>query len=171
MNIATGVVGPRFRRTAHTAALVVAASALTTACGGVDADGAPTAADKDDFCMMWFRQATDIKDTITGGLDSPEGEMPSGNDFADVMHVWASDMAAVGTPEDIPDDARDGFEYAINDAASTDPDDVDPANIDPSDSVNEWSNLNSEDFKAVRAFNDYLTATCRPIWQERGLLP
>lgn len=171
MKLATGGIGPGLRRAVHATLLAATASALTTACGGIDADGAPTAADKADFCMMWYRQATDINDTITKGLDSPDGEMPSGDDLADVMHVWASDMAAVGTPEGIPSDARDGFEYALNDAASTDPDDVDPSKVDPSDSVNDWRDLSSEEFKAVRAFNDYLTETCRPIWQERGLLP
>lgn len=88
-------------------ALALGAAALMTvslaACGGSDASGAPKDASKADFCDAW-----------NSGDDAFEG---IGDDdysgAADAMHKMADKLKDVGTPSDIPSDAREGFEVLV----------------------------------------------------------
>lgn len=75
-------------------ALAAVALAGLTACGGPEGSEAPTDASKDEFC------------TVINGLDTsdPEG--------------FVDDLVEVGTPSDIPDEAREGFEVMVDNATS-----------------------------------------------------
>ncbi len=74
-----------------------------TACGG-----SPTDASKDDFCAA-------IKDTVTSAT-SVEGDEPTEEEWKDVQKAY-EDLGDTGTPEDIGDAERNGFEV-ITDAIS-----------------------------------------------------
>ena len=111
------------------AAAVGAAALLAfslTACGG-----APTDASEEDFCEAVLEQP--------------------GND-ADSIHDWADELEEVGTPEDIPDDAREGFELLVDTAKDVDDDDLDDENF-----ADEFSDDDQEKFTAYSA---YLAETC-----------
>jgi len=72
----------------------------TTACGGDSAADAPKDASVEDFCAA------------LNGLDDDTDD----SKVADHL----DDMKKVGTPSDIPDDARKGFEFLIDHATELD---------------------------------------------------
>lgn len=75
-----------------------------TACGG----GGPTDASKEDFCSS-------IKDTVTSAT-SVKGDEPTEDEWKDIQKAY-EDLGDTGTPEDIGEDERNGFEV-ITDAIS-----------------------------------------------------
>ncbi|QIX25239.1 hypothetical protein ncot_00540 [Nocardioides sp. JQ2195] len=108
-------------------ALVGASLALLgglTACGG-----APDDASKDDFC--------DAAKKI---------DASSFDDAKDAVE----DLNDVGTPEDISDDARDGFEFFVDEVGDADSEDDLPKDEDLSD----------DEKKQSEAFFKYITETC-----------
>lgn len=66
------------------------------------AAGAPDDANADDFCAVF----TDVTADLSGG--------GSADEQADAAHEVADTFIDVGTPEDMPDGARNGFEVFIN---------------------------------------------------------
>jgi hypothetical protein len=71
------------------------------------------------------------------------------------MHSWADKMEEVGTPENISDEARDGFEETIKAAQ-----DISEADLKSPD-LNALENDMSEDAqKKVEAFTTYVNDTC-----------
>jgi len=104
-------------------ALVAAATALTlTACGGPDGADAPKDASVDDFC---------------NSIGDWDGSDPGG---------LVDDMVEIGTPADIPEQARAGFETMIENATADD--------------------VSAADQEKVNAFITYLTDTCVGIAAE-----
>lgn len=156
------------RMTAWTCAVVLVG--LTSGCGGSDFSEAPTSAATDDFCLTWAKQALDVGEVIRSSLEGPEGQPPSGDAIADVWHAWAEEMAAVGTPEGIPSDARTGFENALDEATNMDPDDADLQSSKSQDLSDGWDDLSSDEFNAVRSLNTYVDDTCTTLYRERGLV-
>ncbi|WP_028474536.1 lipoprotein [Nocardioides alkalitolerans] len=121
------------KRVLSVAALVLAAGSLS-ACGGGPGADAPTDASVDDFCAAFAG--------IVDYLDE-DGETFQAADYADKL-------AEVGTPEDISDEARSGFELYVeafedlgNDASE---DEVDDAEV--------------EDNGDTDAFDDYAAEAC-----------
>lgn len=100
-----------------------------TACGGASSD-----ADKDEFCDAW-------KNTSQVALDS--------GDF-DKMKEAYEDAFDVGTPEDIGDDAREGFEVMK--------DQVD--DVDSEDDLEDFDEPDEDDAKKVTKFQEYLAEEC-----------
>jgi hypothetical protein len=86
-------------KTASVAASLLLVGFGATACGG-GADSAPKDASVEDFCTA-----------LTGF-----GESTDNRKVADV----ADTLKDVGTPEGIPDDARKGFEFIIDNASKID---------------------------------------------------
>lgn len=117
----------RIKRPAAAVGAAVLLAFSLTACGG-----APTDASKDDFCKV--------------ALDQP-------GDDVDAIHNWADDLEEVGTPEDIPDDARDGFETLIDVAKDINEDDL----KEDSNFEDEFSDEEQDNFAA---YGEYLTKTC-----------
>ena len=99
------------RRLGAAAGLVIAATTLT-ACGGGAGSDAPEDASTDDFC-----NAIDPTRAM-GDLDMEEmaklSEDEQKEKAKEILQEWAEGLADVGTPENIPDDARQGYEEAVD---------------------------------------------------------
>ncbi|MBZ5739328.1 hypothetical protein [Nocardioides mangrovi] len=141
------------RRTGLVAAGAVLALGGLTACGGSDGgDGgggsgsdAPADASKDDFC-----------EAFSGLYDAVLSQSTSGetSNAIKAFKDWANDMKDVGTPSDMPDDARQGFEVFIDAALKID----DDASVD--DLQNFGDDLPQSDQDAGEAFGDWATQNC-----------
>ena len=81
------------------------------------ASGAPTDASEKDFCDTQTSLFTDL----VGDTSNPQ--VPSNDDMAKAVKGWADKLEKVGTPEDIPDEARAGFEATVEQAKDIDADD------------------------------------------------
>ena len=129
------------QRLAPTGAAVLLALSLS-ACSG-----APTDASKTEFCAT----ASDRSWAEELG-DEPDGEA-----IVDGLESWGSDLEEVGTPEGIPDDAREGFDITVDYLDDLDADDFDNLeDVDPAD------DLSDDDQEKVEAFDAYVATTCVP---------
>ena len=131
----------RTRTLAAAGALVLLGS--LTACGD-DGDGAPTSASEGDFCDA-------VAEVFAGaGLD----EDASTEDQIETLKGAVEDLADVGTPEGIPDDARNGFEVFVKL--------VDEVESDMSEAEleNMGDELSDQDEKDFEAFTSYAFETC-----------
>lgn len=84
------------------AAILVALAGAASACGDDGRSGAPTDASVTEFCEVnRFEALSSLtnRDATTGAQDA--------------LRDWGDELAGVGTPEDIPDDARTGFELVV----------------------------------------------------------
>lgn len=138
------------RATARRTTLAVAAMALTlgtlAGCGGDDGgSSAPDNASQDDFCESYATLFTEIMAQAMS--DDPTVAVKA-------IKEWAANMEDVGTPEDMPDEARDGFEVFI-DAARDLPDD---ATLEDLEGLGD--DLSESDQEAGDAFGDWATETC-----------
>ncbi len=142
----------RTRLTLSGAVLLV--GAVTSACGGGSGggSGAPTDASEKDFCDTQTSLFTDL----VGDTSNPQ--VPSNDDMAKAVKGWADKLEKVGTPEDIPDKARAGFEATVEQAKDIDADDF---SIDKLEELSQGGLDASKDAQAeATAFSDYLTKTC-----------
>ncbi len=99
------------RRGAAAASLALMAS--LTACGGGNGGGssAPDNASTDDFCGGFNSLFEKVLAQATSGDSSA---------MITALKDWAADMEKIGTPGDMPDDARHGFELFIDQAQKLD---------------------------------------------------
>jgi hypothetical protein len=121
----------RITRLAMLAATVVLTAGGLTACGG-----APTDASTEDFCKT-VNGVTRVQD-------------------AEDLHKLADRMDHTGTPEDMPKDARAGFELFVETAKDID-DDATREDIDDAD-----QDFSAKEKRRINAFNTYVTTTCVP---------
>jgi len=119
------------RRLLAAAGLVLVAGTLA-ACGGPPDDAA-----KGDFCKAIAAAPTD--------------EKPSQDD----VDEWHDELNDTGTPEDIDDDARDGFEVLVDALDEVDADDIGEDGSGYEDVVKD-----SDDRKNVEKFFAYVAETC-----------
>lgn len=141
----------RTRLTMTTAALLV--GAVTSACGGGGAGGAPSDASESDFCDT---QTSLLEDLLPDDLTNPE--VPTNEEMAAVVKDWGQRLEEVGTPEDIPDDARKGFESVVQQASDIDASDF---SIDKLEELEQGGKDASAEVEAqASAFSDYLTEKC-----------
>lgn len=104
----------------------------------VPACGPPTDASVNDFC--------DVIDDFPTSFNQAEVE-----DYLD-------DLKDTGTPEDIPDEAREGFELTIEVLEEVD---FDADDQDISEDLRERrEDLDDDEQEALEAFDDYRTRTC-----------
>lgn len=138
----------RARLTLTGAMLLV--GAVTTACGG---GGAPTDASEKDFCET---QSSFFGDLLPDDMANPE--VPTGEEMARAVKDWGKDLEEVGTPDDIPDDARAGFERIVEQAQDVD---VSDFSIERLEDLQQGGAEASEKVqKQAQAFADYLTEKC-----------
>lgn len=128
-------------------ALVVASLALvggtTVACGG-GSGGAPDDASEKDFCEV-----------INAFPEAQDGKIKQ-DDWDD----WVDEIKDTGTPEDIGDDARDGFETSVDLLEDVD---IEADDEELTKDLEEAEDDLSKDEKSdVKAFDDYRTETCTP---------
>ena len=140
----------RARLTLGGAVLLV--GAVTAACGG-GGSGAPSDASEDGFCKAANSLLTDL---MPEDLSTPE--VPSAEDMAQAVKDWGSRMEEVGTPEDIPDDARKGFEAVVEQAKEIDAADFSIEKLEELEQGG--ADASKEVEEQADAFGDYLTETC-----------
>lgn len=132
------------------AASLVLVAGTTAGCGGSSSsnssdDGAPTAASEKDFCAGFATVADDMQ-----GMEP--GSEPA--EMIKILKSGISDLEETGTPEDIPADARDGFELTVDMVNSLDED------ASPEDLAKMEEQFSDEDKGKVDAFDAYLSETC-----------
>lgn len=123
------------------AAAVGAAALLAfslTACGG-----SPDDASKEDFCEAYSSQSDDSFNT-----EDPDKAAEALNDYADKLDE-------VGTPDDISDDARHGFEVIVDAFGDVDGDD-----LKDEDAQKALEDKYKDDEDDVNAFFEYATKKC-----------
>lgn len=140
----------RARLTLSSAVLLV--GAVTTACGS-GGGGAPADASEKDFCDA---QSSLLGDLMPSDMANPE--VPSNEDVAKAVKDWGAQIEDVGTPEDIPDDARAGFEAVVEQASAVDASDFTMEKLE--ELGNGGADASAEVQEQARAFSDYLTETC-----------
>ena len=128
------------------AALTIASLALVlTGVSGCGDDGPPTDASATEFCDTLGSFAEEA-----GAL----GEDPDPADMVDVLKSAGDEMAETGTPEDMPDDARAGFELVLDAIEELD----DGASVEEIQGLGE--DLSESEQKESDAFDKYLDETC-----------
>ena len=142
----------RTRLTASTAVLLIGAAA--SACGGGGAGGgAPTDASEKEFCQT---QSSLLEDLMPADMTNPE--LPSDEQMATAVKDWAKKIEDVGTPEDISDDARKGFEAIVEQANEIDASDFSIEKLEQLEAGGK--DASAEAKKQADAFEKYLTDTC-----------
>ena len=117
-------------------------------CGGDDdgsgADGSDrTVVSVDDFCAAAEKFESTFNETDTTNF--PEG--------ADLLKEAAQELKDLGTPEDIPDDAREGLALTLDKLIAL------PDDAEESDLLDVLDFTEDERAKSM-AFEDYLDGTC-----------
>jgi len=123
------------------AASLVLVAGTATACGG----GAPTDASSKDFCAA----ITKVGESYVG----VDPEKPAEDQIKKVKEAVA-DLADVGTPDDIDDDAREGFELITEAIADLDDD------ASEEDLKKAGEEFSGDDEKKSDAFDSYVEKTC-----------
>ena len=131
---------------------VLLVGAVTTACGG-GGSGAPADASEEEFCDA---QSSLLENLLPEDMTNPE--MPSNEDMAQSVKDWGAEIEEVGTPEDIPDAARAGFEAVVEQAKEIDADDFDMEKLEELEMGG--ADASAEVKEQAQAFSDYLTETC-----------
>lgn len=127
-------------------AVLIAATAGLTACGG---DGGPTDASHDDFCKVQTSFLDDLN------ADTSEDEAMK------KIKELADDMEETGTPENISDDARKGFELTIK-AIKDLPDDADKKDFEEIE-----KDFSKEEKDQMKAFDEYSSKECKDEMQQQ----
>ena len=109
------------------AASLLLVAGIATACGGDDGGDAPEEVSVEEFCEPFKELKADTK---------PD--------------ELADQLKDVGTPKDIPDDARKGFEFLIDNAEDLD---EDSENLDDEQAFKD--KYGDEEFAEVEAFIEY----------------
>ena len=138
-------------RTRRLSALVAPALLVLSlsACGG----GAPTDASEEEFCEV-YNAEPDLDEGIADAEPAEQAEA-----FVDASQKLADDFEEVGTPEGIPEDAREGFEISIDAARDFDQDEVQTA-LEEEDEDFFTSAFEGDDLEKVEAFEEYASETC-----------
>lgn len=126
------------------AASLVLVAGTAAGCGG----GPPTDASKDDFCGVF----EDFNKTV-GGMDADASQ----EDFVKAIKDVGKELEEVGTPEDIPDDARRGFEKTLEMIDKIE-DDASQEELDKLE-----KELSDAEQKDSDAFDEYLAKTCEDV--------
>lgn len=129
------------------AAALLLLAALLTGCGG-DTQAAPTDASRAEFCDAY---ATQLQALAKVDPEEPAGEAVSG------LRDWAAEVQRVGTPRDMPRDARRGFETILAEVEQLDGDTTQRQ----LDLLGE--ELGRESQQQVRAFGEYAVGACPEV--------
>lgn len=131
----------------------IAAAALLlgglVGCGGSDSDGGSASsgsktASKADFCEKFNGLYTQL---MTADPDDTSAAVKG-------MKDWAEEIEDLGTPKEMTDEARDGFEVVISTIKDVDDD------ADADDLQNLDSKLSDADNKSADAFSDWTQENC-----------
>ena len=131
---------------AHAAAAALLMAVSLSACDG---SGPPSDADLDEFCEAYYR-------LFSGDLveiDPRDSEEEQAAAMVEALRTWAKKLEQVGTPDDMSDQAREGFELIVRAAADLEPGDVD--NL-----AHLGEDFSEDEMAATEAFEDYATQHC-----------
>jgi len=131
----------RIKRPAAAVGAAVLLAFSLSACGG-----APTDASEEDFCEAYNGIAE------VGEIDEDDFDAQ-----ADAANDYAEELEEVGTPENIPDDARKGFEVWVEVFGDLDADD-----LEDEDAQKAIEDKYEDDEDDVEAFSAYAAETCTP---------
>ena len=106
--------------------------------------GAPAEASEQSFC-----------DVTAGLFSGPDTEAESPQAEADYIRLLAEEMEEVGTPADIPVDAREGFEITVDLLGDVDVEDVEGKGFDKLE-----DEPSKQDKVKLDAFGAYAFETC-----------
>ena len=115
-------------------------------CGGDDGDGSADGKDEvsvEEFCAA----AETFENTFT------ETDTTNLSEGVQALKDAAQELKDVGTPEDIPDDAREGLELTLDKLIAL-PDDADETDL------LDVLDFDEDERARSMAFEDYLNATC-----------
>jgi hypothetical protein len=116
--------------------------AVLSGCGGGGGDAADAASDatREDYCSAF---ASQFETLSTLAADDREAAVEASRD-------WAEELQRSGTPEDMPQEARRGYEAFVDELAA----------LDADSSMEELENVGQDEEEAVGAFVDYSLRTC-----------
>ncbi len=143
----------RTRLAVSAAVLLVGAVASACGSGGGGGGGAPADASEKDFCQT---QSSLLEDLMPADMSNPE--LPSDEKMAQAVKDWARKIEQVGTPEDISDEARKGFEAIVEQANEIDASDFSIEKLEELEAGGR--DASAEARKQADAFEKYLTETC-----------
>lgn len=135
-----------FKRPLVAAGAAVLLALSLTACGG----GHPTDASAKDFCAAVTEAGTVASEV--------EGDEPTETEWKKIQKSY-EELGEVGTPEDIKDAERNGFEVMVDAVTGLDYDDAKKAfgSEDGDDSI---PGVSKDDEKDVDAFFEYAGTAC-----------
>jgi hypothetical protein len=117
--------------------------------GGGNADDAPDSASVEDFC-----------DGLNA-FDEEIGDDLSDEEKVDQAHELADELSEIGTPDDISDDAREGFELYLKAISEVDADDIGQFESAASEEeLREALGLSEDEYAKVTAFFTYTGEKC-----------
>jgi hypothetical protein len=125
------------------AASLLLVAGTAAACGG----GAPSDASTDEFCKT--------QQSILEDMPTPKaGAEPDSKEVVKALKLWAERVEETGTPEDISDEARKGFEFQVKLIRDLDDD------ADKEDLVKIDKEMSDEEQAQSDAFDKYVQDTC-----------
>jgi hypothetical protein len=127
---------------------------LLAGCGddAADAAEAPKDATVEEFCQPWIDLIKDV---------TAKGDDISDEDAVKIAKETADKLAEVGTPKDMPADARKGFELILKKLDEL-PDDATKEQVD------EFTKLSDEEQKYSDALSQYIAEKCASQLAELG---
>lgn len=132
-------------------ALLMAATAA--ACGS---DDAPTNASTEDFC--------EGQGSLMADLSADMENVPEPKEIAESIQSWADEVEEIGTPEDMSEEARAGFEATLEQARDIEASDLETDNLDEL-----GEELTGDAKKEAEAFNEYVAETCGNLFEDLEL--
>lgn len=127
----------RIQRSLATGATVLIAALTLAACGDDGGNGeaaAPTDAAKSDFCSAF------MDSSAIAGAENDADRLEAAKEGID-------NLEQVGTPQDVSDEQREGFEIYVEE-------------IQSADDVSDLEKVSDEDAAKVGAFTEYTATTC-----------
>lgn len=129
------------KKLALLAASLVLVAGAAAGCGG----GPPTDASTEDFCKSF--------DDLESSLNELDPEASDG-DIVAALKDGVEQLREVGTPEDMPDDAREGYDISTQSILDLD-DDAEEADLDKVE-----EEFSDEEKEQSEAFETYLDENC-----------
>ncbi|MEJ7833583.1 MAG: hypothetical protein WKF79_11760 [Nocardioides sp.] len=140
-------------------ALLAAGLGLVVGTAAGCGDGPPTDASTEEFCEAYAdaRNPDALEDFDLGATAEEKAEV-----LVDALDEQADNLDQVGSPEGIPDDAREGFGVFIEQLAGVDEDDLAEA-IENQDE--DFDDISDSDKEKTDALEVYASGTCGGLEQ------
>ncbi|MEJ7833585.1 MAG: hypothetical protein WKF79_11770 [Nocardioides sp.] len=129
-------------------ALLLAAS--LSACGG--GSSAPDDASKEEFCAAYTDTGDGLQD-----LDPEASPEEQAKVLIEALQQQVESLEEVGTPEDMPDDAREGFEITLEVVGDLEEDEIAKA-IEEQDE--DFGDISDSDKEKTDALEEYVGENC-----------